>query len=305
MKKIIIYGIGQLGNLYAEYLSKKDNYEVKLLETNINDEEALARDFTAHKPDIVINTAAYTDIDWCERNKSDALQSNTIGADNVAKYCLINNAYFVHISSGCVQESKNEKDIKTEEDMHDPVCFYSWTKAWADELIMDKVNKKGLKALIIRPRQLMSDSLSPRNAFIKMLTYKKFIDVKQSATVIEDLLSVTEQLIIKDATGIINVANPGLISPYLIANMLKEIINPEMEFEKINKEELNKMTYAQRIDCVLSTDKLQSYGIKLEDIQNRAREIINRLNDALSTKEGKEVLEKTNQETLIKLSLKK
>lgn len=303
-KKMLIFGEGQLGTAYRGYFSRREDWKVVMAkDVDIRDRTAVETLIRVERPSIVLNTAAQTDIDWCERNQEEAFSVNTLGARNVARAAEDVGAYLVHLSSGCVMESKDANDIHTEDDPPSPLCFYSWTKVWADELLMDRVKHGTLKALIVRPRQLLSSIVSPRNALIKMLTYTKFIDTPNSCTIVEDLLNVTGQLIDRGATGIFNVVNPGILTPYRIAHVLKETIAPDMEFTKISKAELDAMTYARRVDAVLSVAKLASWGITLPDIESRLRSTCNDLKQNLTGETGKLVFTDVQAATRQKLRL--
>ena len=136
-----------------------------------------------------------------------------------------------------------------------------------------------------------------------MLTYAKFVDTPNSCTVVEDLLDVTAEMIEKDLTGVYNVCNPGIATPYEIATYLKEIVKPEMEFVKISKAELNKMTLAERVDAVLNTKKLEAAGFHLKEIHERLREVMTELKNNLASNQAEEIMKKTIEETAKKLSL--
>ena len=311
--KILIFGKGQLGEEYREYFSVKPEYTVAVAAgADIRDLGSVRQAILSATPDVVINTAAKTNIDWCEVNRLETLAVNALGADHIGQVCQEQGIYLIHLSSGCIQESKTNDEIHGEEDAPNPVCFYSWAKVMADNLLSDRARMRGigfnvgrpLRVLILRPRQLLSAKLSPRNALAKMLTYSKFVDTPNSCTVVPDLMRVTGELIKKGAAGIYNVVNPGVTSPYKIAMMLKEMVKPEMSPQVISKDELNKMTLAKRIDSVLHTKKLEAQGIILPHIDARLREIIGGLKKNLASDAGLAVLAKIEEETRNKLSLK-
>lgn len=311
--KILIFGAGQFGAAYKEYFDKKqEEWQASIVTgVDIRDLEQVRHVVKEALPEIIINVAARTNLDWCEQNQLECFHVNTLGADNVGRACQEQGVYLVHMSSGCLQESKTAQEIHSEEDIPDPLSFYSWTKVWAENLLQERAQKRGiaaemtapLKVLILRPRQPLSAKVSPRNALAKMLTYTKFVDTPNSCTIVDDLMRATEELIKKNATGVFNVVNQGITSPYEIALFLKEIIKPEMRFEKIIKEELNKMTLAKRIDSVLSTKKLESIGIRLPEIHSRLREIVLHLKENLTSAKGQEVMKEVEEETKAKLSL--
>ena len=302
--KILIFGRGQLGTAYQEYFSQREGYEVALAQgvdiRNIDQVKAAVAEFS---PDIVFNCAAKTNLDWCEQNRLECFDVNVLGTDVIGQACQDANVYMVHISSGCVQESLTEEEIRKETDEPHPLAFYSWTKVWAENLLSERAARQGLKVLMLRGRQLISAQASKRNALTKLITYSKFIDTANSMTIVEDMLEVTEKLIQKQATGIYNVANPGVMTPYRLALLLKELVKEDMEVGMISKEEFNQMTLAKRVDCVLDTTKLEQEGITMEHIEVRLRTLLPTFRSNLAN--SGDVLMETQRETEEKLSLVK
>ena len=303
-KRILIFGRGQLGTFYREHCEAQ-GLAVSAPSGDIRDESFVSEAIRSFGPDLVINAAAKTNIDWCEQNRAETFAINVLGADAIAKACVEAGKYLLHISSGCVQESLSADQVRSEDDPPHPLCYYSWTKVWAENLLTERAARGGLKTLILRPRQLLSAMVSPRNALVKMLTYTKFIDTANSCTVVEDLMEATDALVRKEAVGVYNVVNPGVTSPYRIAEALKAGIRPEMSFTRISKEELNAMTLAKRIDAVLSTAKLEKEGIRLRPIEERLLDIIGLLKKNLADASSAEALKKTEEETKAKLALVK
>lgn len=301
--KILILGRGQLAHAYLEHFAGSDSWRAVMAErVDIRDVSLLSSLILKESPDVVINTAAKTNLDWCEQNKLECFDTNTLGADTVGRVCHNLNVRLVHISTGCIHESLTENDTHSEMDPPTPTSFYSWSKYWADEMLLLR-EKRGLKLLILRPRQPISAKVSSRNALVKMLTYTKFIDTPNSMTVIEDFVDVTEQLLDRGTTGLFNVANPGIMTPYRLALRLKEKVKPDMNPVKITKDELNAMTYAARIDSVLDCSKLAKEGIVLKDISARLDELLKTFAANLAV--SGEILARTQQETAAKLALKK
>lgn len=300
--RVLIFGRGQLGSFYRAAFESQ-GCAVEMPEGDIRDEAFVSGAVSAAQPDLIVNVAAKTNIDWCEMHKQEAFEINTLGADLVAKQAEERGVYLVHVSSGCVQESLNAEDIHTEEDAPHPLCYYSWTKVWAENLLTERARRGGLKALLLRPRQLLSAMVSPRNALVKMMTYSKFIDTPNSCTIVEDLMDATLKLVERDATGLYNVANPGVTTPYRIAEALKTHLKPEMTLAKITKDELNRMTLAKRIDCVLSGAKLEAEGIMLRPIDERLVDILATLKHNLESAEADATLRRTEEETREKLAL--
>lgn len=302
--RILITGNGQLGTYYRDYYQSKGatvlNTDSK---TDIRDEAGMRQIMQEFKPDLVLHTAAKTNIDWAEQHKNECFEINTLGSDVIGKLCQEFGVYLVFLSSGCVLESTSAADAQSETVVPSPLCFYSWTKVWAEEMLMHRARRNGLKLLVLRPRQLLSAKVDPRNALTKMLTYTKFIDTPNSCTVVEDLMMVTDVLVGQDQVGVFNVVNPGVTTPLEIATLLKEIIKPDMDFVKISKAELNAATLAERVDAVLDGSKIKNVGIELKEIHERMREVMVELKRNLAAPEAQAMMEKTAAETKIKLGL--
>jgi dTDP-4-dehydrorhamnose reductase len=300
--RVLIFGRGQLGTFYRDHFTSK-GCTVEMPEGDIRDEAFVSGAVSAAQPDLIVNATGKTSIDWCEMNKVEAFHINSLGPDMIAKVAEERGVYFLHVSSGCVQESLTAEEVHAEEDAPHPLCYYSWTKVWAENLLVERARRGSLKLLMLRPRQLLSAMVSPRNALVKMLTYSKFIDTANSCTIVEDLMEASWALTLKDATGLYNVVNPGVTTPLRIAQALKAHLKPQMSFTAISKDELNRMTLAKRVDCVLSCAKLEREGIRLRPIDERLLDIIALLGQNLATTGADATLRQTEEETREKLAL--
>lgn len=294
-KKVLIFGRGQLSMHYKKYY-ESFGFEVTVMtrpEADIRNFESVKAAIQKVKPNLVINAAGITNIDWSELNKEETYQTNTVGADNIGRACQEAGVFMVHLSSGCVHNSDTLADIKAETTRPTPLCYYSVTKIEADELLLKRMYEQGLRVLIVRPRQLLSAVPHPKNVLAKMLIYTKFHDKPNSMTVIEDLVWVTDELMRRGRTGLYNVVNPGITTPYKIAQMIKEVINPDLQIQKLSKEEIDAMYSVPRADAILSTEKLGKEGIFLPDINERIKQLLTVLRDNLLNDQAKNVLAET------------
>jgi dTDP-4-dehydrorhamnose reductase len=280
-KRILIFGNGQIAHFYENFYKDK-NVEMRIAQTDVTDLEEVRTAIEDFKPTVVINTAAKTNLEWCGNNRLEAFNVNVLGAGNIAKACDEAGVYFIHFSSGCIFSSVDGKDEKTEESLPNPSSYYGWTKVWSEEIVAFE-RSTGFKYLILRPRQPVSAQVNHKNMLVKMLTFSKFVDTPNSGTVIEDLMEWTDQIIDKQITGVLHVANSGWTTPYNIGLMIKEYILPNLEPEKIEKAELDKMTPNTRVDTVLGIQKLESLGIAVTPYEQRLREIIQKLGENINS----------------------
>ena len=255
MKKLII-GSGKVSKILFAF--DKDNTDVVTHdECDIIKIDDVRKAIMKYKPEVVINCAARTSLEYCEDNKADAVCTNTLGPINILDVCHEENIKFVHISSGCLFDGNQE--ISTEESIPTPAVWYTWTKKWADDAIMAHVHKN---VLILRPRQLVSKKSHPSNLLTKFLGLDKIsaIDEPNSITCIEDFAEMLDHLLHKDAVGIFNCANQGTISPLKISLMIKNEIKPELDVKHVSYDELLKKLPNRRVNTILSIDKLLDTG---------------------------------------------
>lgn len=77
-------------------------------------------------PDVVVNTAALTNVDGCEDNKKDALLINGSAVGHMARACSVTGSYFIHISTDYVFDG--ESGNYSEEDTPNPINYYGISK---------------------------------------------------------------------------------------------------------------------------------------------------------------------------------
>jgi len=147
--RILVIGNGWLGNMLKEYLSAEMSVG-RLLD--------IGPEIVANY-DVIINAAAKTDIDWCEKNRFETLAINAVDAGDLAGICEEQGKKYVFISSACVFESKDGTDWKNELSRPNPGCFYSISKLVGEKLIEENCKN----ALIIRIRLPISSKPHPRN----------------------------------------------------------------------------------------------------------------------------------------------
>ncbi len=94
---------------------------------DIADDAAIAEVLTRTRPDVVINCAAWTDVDGAETSPDDALAINGAGAGNVARAAAAAGAWTIHISSDYVFDGSNRVPY-VESDAVGPLSSYGRSK---------------------------------------------------------------------------------------------------------------------------------------------------------------------------------
>ena len=179
MKKILITGAdGQLGfELQRTLPSGFECLATDRDTLDITDTAAVNVYIVENKPDVIINSAAYTAVDKAEEETELAIAINTMGAKNLANAAKDNNIKLVQISTDFVFDGKAcspySVDATTE-----PDGYYGKTKRDGDNLVFDIL---GDYALIIRTSWLYS---SHGNNFVK--TMLRFMQEREELGIIAD-----------------------------------------------------------------------------------------------------------------------
>ena len=89
MKIVLLGASGQLGREWQVFLSGQENEDINLLsytssQLDITDTEKIVHELRGQQPDIVINCAAYTDVDGAEEHRAAARKVNTGAVEELA-----------------------------------------------------------------------------------------------------------------------------------------------------------------------------------------------------------------------------
>ncbi|MBF0210033.1 MAG: dTDP-4-dehydrorhamnose reductase [Desulfamplus sp.] len=137
MKLLIFGGNGQLGWDCQRVFSKENEvlaYDLPNLD--ITDKEAVNSTIKSLMPDVVINCAAYTQVDKCETEQAIAKTVNADGPEFIAQACKEINATVVHISTDYVFDGAKEPPLSyTEQDEVNPLSVYGKTKLEGEQRV--------------------------------------------------------------------------------------------------------------------------------------------------------------------------
>ncbi len=128
-----------ISDLQKEYIIK--SYCKKKLDITVK--KNLEKIILKNKPTILINTAAYNNVENSERNKRLANQTNFIAVKYLKKICDQNNIFLIHFSTDYVFDGK-KKAAYNEECLINPINEYGKSKAKGEKFLLNSVNKNFL-----------------------------------------------------------------------------------------------------------------------------------------------------------------
>ena len=228
-KKVLITGAsGMLGSELVNYLAF-DNIVSFKSEFDITNSNIVNTKLTIEKPDIIIHTAAYTDVDACETNIDKSYQINTIGTQNLVNYCINKDILFIYISStGIYGTAKNIG--YTEYDNVIPTTIHHKSKYEGEKVVQNHLNKY----LILRTGWLYGGGITHNKNFV----YKRYLEANSkniiysdnsqigNPTYIIDFIEQIKILIDNNQYGIFNCVNGAdNISRYDYVKKIIELFN--------------------------------------------------------------------------------
>jgi len=134
-KTILIGAYGMLGHALQEVFPHAQC--IGHHNVDITDENAIMTLMKRERPAIVINAAAYTDVDGCEDNREYAFSVNGIGPGNIAKACREIDAMLVHFSTDYIFDGT--KTEYREEEHPNPINIYGESKLLGEVSITENL----------------------------------------------------------------------------------------------------------------------------------------------------------------------
>jgi len=242
MKKILITGSnGLLGQtLLNLLLNKKENYQVfglsrgenrsgrndfVYVSIDITDENQLKESVLKISPDVIVHTAAMTNVDACEADKKGCDLLNIDVVEFLTTISKKINAHFIHISTDFIFDGK--KGFYTETDTPNPLSYYGLSKLKSENILTNStINYTILRTILVYG---FVYKMTRNNIVLwvkKMLTEKKEItivnDQFRMPTYAEDLALACQLAIDKKTTGVFNISSNTLLSIYEIAQQIAD-----------------------------------------------------------------------------------
>lgn len=206
MSGTLIFGGGQLGQSLKEFFPEAtvvyhsgDSGNI----ADISDLKSVERIFHRSKPETVINTAAFTDVDGCETDRERAFTTNAVGVHNIVRMCREFSAKLIHISTDYV--FSGDDGIYLENSIPNPINYYGYSKSVGDAFALSLDN-----TLIVRTSGVFGTNRNFPIFVYNNLKQGKVVNALNGyySPISSHLLakSIMELTRIRDIQGIINVA---------------------------------------------------------------------------------------------------
>lgn len=222
------------------------------------------------RPDWIILSAAFTDVDGCEANRDLALAVNCEGAVHVAYAARAAGSRLMFLSTDYVFDGTQGSPYETG-DLRNPINVYGESKTRAEERLLQIVPN----VCIVRTSWLFGHRGKCFPATILRLASSRpeisvVNDQRGSPTFARDLASAIVQLCGKEARGIVHATNSGDCTWYEFAKEIVRMSKLPAAVKPVTTVEFPRPARRPAYS-VLSAASLQAYGIQLPGWQDALR----------------------------------
>lgn len=295
-KRVLIVGSnGMLGQKFVDYFSHMENVElmtasaepesffplVPYTQLNITIKSEVRKLILGFFPDIVVNTAAYTNVDKSESERELAWNINVKGVENLALYTWTIDGYMVQISSDYVFDGTNGP--YSEIDKPNPVSYYGRTKLASENSVI----ASGVRHAIVRTNVLYGPTIHGRPDFVKWVLnslsenkeIKIVTDQFNNPAFIDDLVHGINTLIEYEKEGIFNIAGKEVISRFHFTQRIAAFFGLKKELIKpVLTKELNQPAKRPLKSGLIILKAQTELGFQPTEIETTFSIIKNRLN---------------------------
>ncbi len=277
--KILITGAnGMVARAAAEHCRQNGDEVVALTRQHLDiaDKDGIFACFESHRPDAVLNCAAFTDVDGAESKPDAARDANVRGVSNLAEASKQIGARFVTISTSYVFDGA-KTGFYDETDAANPRGVYAETK-YEGELATARINED---SIIVRAGWIYghggTNFLSVMHRLLAEGKHIKAIsDAYGIPTFANDLASRLRELATKNVPGIFHVTNSGPGTSYLgFAEKVCEIGGFDNELiERVSNDDL-KRPAPRPVSSKLASVRIEQLGLApLPDWENALGEFL-------------------------------
>jgi len=287
MRILVTGGTGLLGywvtklfmergfKVYATYHEKAPpDLGVEWVRLDLEDLDSIARVVEDTKPNIVIHTAAYTDVDGCEINREKAYRVNYLATATLAKASK-DTELFIYISTDYVFDGS--RGMYREGDVPAPLNYYGLSKLLGEVAVTAILRSSA----VVRVSGLYGYSPTGKKNF-GVIAFEKlsrgepveaFVDQWLSPTYVKFLAEKLIKVVDARITGVIHIAGERL-SRYEFTTILAEILGASKDLVKPKRLAEAKLVAPRPRDSSLDTSKAKELGLTLPSTRECLKDMV-------------------------------
>lgn len=234
------------------------------------------------RPDVIVNTAAYTNVDGCETNRELAWRVNVEGVRNLVHSARRVDAKLIHISTDYIFDGKNGP--YTENAIPNPINYYGRTKLASE----NEIKIGGIRFAILRTNVLYGVGKNVKSNFALWL-YQKLSNGEKikvvtdqigNPTYVDDLAFAILKVVEFDKEGVYNVGGRDFVDRYTFAVKFAEIFGFDKELiTPVKTSELNQIAPRPLKSGLITLKAESELGLRPYGVEDGIREFKMRLNE--------------------------
>jgi dTDP-4-dehydrorhamnose reductase len=271
--RILVTGAGgQLGTAIGErFSSRADVRPFSHSRLDISDAKAVEAVVSSERPEVIINCAAYNDVDGAEDHAVDALRGNSFGVLALARAATAARATFVHYGTDFVFDGSATRPY-TEEDAPSPQSVYASSKLLGEWFAADAASHYVLRVESLFGGERRRSSIDRIVASMREgAPVRVFVDRTVSPSYVVDVAEATWHLLSTRAPyGLYHAVNSGAATWYEVGREVARILEIEADLVAIPAADARLRANRPRY-CALSNQKLAAVGFRMPPWQDAVR----------------------------------
>jgi dTDP-4-dehydrorhamnose reductase len=272
--RILVTGThGQLGSTIAEaYASRAEIIGLVRHQLDFGDSATVERVVASHRPDVVINCAAFNDVDAAEDHPIDAIQVNALAVRALANAANACGARLVHYGTDFVFDGRQGDRPYDETDPPSPMSVYGASKLLGEWFAADVPHH-----YVLRVESLFGGTRRPSTidrivaAIRAGQPARVFVDRTVTPSFVEDVSEATWRLLeIDPAPGVYHCVNSGVTTWFELGQEIARVLNVDGELVATRVAEVALRAKRPQY-AALSNEKLRRAGIGMPAWQEAIR----------------------------------
>ena len=289
----LVWGLGWIGGLFKPILEAK-GFTVVVATSRADNKKSVEAEIATVRPTHVVSLIGrthgpgFTTIDYLEQpgKLQENLKDNLYGPLVLAGAAKAAGCHMLYLGTGCIFEYDADHvcSLSPLGEVAGSVGFtesalpnffgsgYSTVKGYTDRLMSELY---GDSVLNVRIRMPISSQDNPRNFISKIIAYQNICSIQNSMTVLDDILPVLADCMVRQDVGTLNAVNPGTMDHHAILTLYKELQNPDHTWTEISNAELvGGFVKGARSNNYLETKRLEELCPSVPSLEESVRRIL-------------------------------
>jgi dTDP-4-dehydrorhamnose reductase len=270
MTRVMVTGAaGQLGSTtVARFSGSYEVFAFTRAELDLADHAAVLAAARRCRPNLVVNCAAYNDVEAAEDAALAALTGNALAVQSLARAATDVGATLIHYGTDFVFDGAIDRPYR-ESDPCRPLSTYGMSKLLGEYFALESASAYVLRVESLFGGRPAKSSIDKIAAGIRAgQPVRVFADRTVTPSFVEDVAHATEQIIERrPAPGVYHCVNSGVTTWLGIAEEIARVLGKEAELVPVNSTEV-KLKAKRPVYCALSNEKLTAAGVQMPTWQD-------------------------------------